>query len=592
MRRIAVLAAIAAVLAAAPVAAGAPSVLAKLPAGADARDVARDAGVTLARAFPQIGWAEFAVPGGDVATAREELLDDGRVFRLDWQRRGDAFETQIVPSDSFTATPGTIGGASTDWQWQLPRFFTAWDLGRGSAATRIAVLDSEIDTLHPELAGKVAGAYNAERQFAGTYQTANVRATDAQIAEANTLPNDNDLHGSHVAGLAGAATDNGSGVSGAGFDSALLPVKVTLTVPRTPQGDATYVANVVDGILWATDAGARVMNMSFGSGTYHQALADAVAYAVSRDVLPVAAAGNTQASAPGVPLYPAALPGVVAVGAVDTSGTITSFSTNGAYVDVSAPGVRILSTWDTRAPGQLLQGSRLTGYFSLSGTSMASPIVAGLGGLMRDLRPDLAADEHRVDPRGDGGRPGGARPRRPVRRGHHRRRVGAAGHGGRRRGGPPAEPGGPARAGGPGAPPHRAAALPLHGGGEGGAHRGSPSGRRARRAPRLPRAHDPRATRCAPPGAAPGGRPVGEGRNGLHHGRRPRRLHRAAEDDGAVDDPRRRGRHADARRVGGAARQARGDAPGLSLRLPRPAGRTGRSGVVAPPQPDVPSAAP
>ena len=393
MRRIAVLAAIAAVLAAAPVAAGAPSVLAKLPAGADARDVARDAGVTLARAFPQIGWAEFAVPGGDVATAREELLDDARVFRLDWQRRGDAFETQIVPSDSFTATPGTIGGASTDWQWQLPRFFTAWDLGRGSAATRIAVLDSEIDTLHPELAGKVAGAYNAERQFAGTYQTANVRATDAQIAEANTLPNNNDLHGSHVAGLAGAATDNGSGVSGAGFDSALLPVKVTLTVPRTPQGDATYVANVVDGILWATDAGARVMNMSFGSGTYHQALADAVAYAVSRDVLPVAAAGNTQASAPGVPLYPAALPGVVAVGAVDTSGTITSFSTNGAYVNVSAPGVRILSTWDTRAPGQLLQGSRLTGYFSLSGTSMASPIVAGLGGLMRDLRPDLAADQ-------------------------------------------------------------------------------------------------------------------------------------------------------------------------------------------------------
>ena len=142
MRRIAALAAIVAALAAAPLAAGAPSVLAKLPAGADARDVARDAGVTLARAFPQIGWAEFAVPGGDVATARDELLDDPRVFRLDWQRRGEGFETQIVPSDTFTSSPGTIGGASTDWQWALPRFFTAWDLGRGSAATRIAVLDS------------------------------------------------------------------------------------------------------------------------------------------------------------------------------------------------------------------------------------------------------------------------------------------------------------------------------------------------------------------------------------------------------------------------------------------------------------------
>ena len=147
-----------------------------------------------------------------------------------------------------------------------------------------------------------------------------------------------------------------------------------------------------NGIMWATGAGARVMNMSFGSGTYHQALADAVEYATSRDVLPVAAAGNTQATAPGVPLYPGALPGVLAVGAVDPSGSITSFSTNGAYVDVAAPGMSILSTWDTRAPGQPLQGGgRLAGYFALSGTSMATPIVAGLAGLMRDLRPDLNA---------------------------------------------------------------------------------------------------------------------------------------------------------------------------------------------------------
>jgi subtilisin family serine protease len=398
MRRIAALAAAAlsAALAAAPAAAGAPSVLAKLPGGADAHDVARDAGLTLARAFPEIGWAEFAVPDGDVAEAREDLLGDRRVFRLDWQRRGDGFEPQIVPSDTFTATPGSIGGASTDYQWRLPNFITAWDVGRGSAATRIAVLDSEIDVAHSELAPKVAGAYNAERQFPATYGTPDVRASDAQIAEANASPNDNDLHGSHVAGLAGAATHNGDGVSGAGFDSALLPVKVTLTVPNTPQGDATYVGNVVDGILWATGAGARVMNMSFGTGTYHQAIADAVAYAAASDVLPVAAAGNSQATAPGVPLYPGALPGVLAVAAVDPSGTITSFSTNGDYVDVAAPGVQILSTWDTRAPGQPLSqppGARLAGYFALSGTSMATPIVSGLAALMRDLRPDLTAPQ-------------------------------------------------------------------------------------------------------------------------------------------------------------------------------------------------------
>ena len=91
--------------------------------------------------------------------------------------------------------------------------------------------------------------------------------------------------------------------------------------------------------------------MSFGTGTNHQALADAVAYAAAKDVLLVAAAGNDQTSAPGVALYPAALPDVVAVGATGPTGEITPFSTNGAYVDVAAPGSRILSTWDTRAPG-------------------------------------------------------------------------------------------------------------------------------------------------------------------------------------------------------------------------------------------------
>jgi subtilisin family serine protease len=393
MTRVAALAAAAlsAALAAAPAAAGAPSVLAKLPAGGDARDVARDAGVSLARIFPAIGWAEFGLPPGDPAGARERLLDDPRVFRLDWQRGGDVLETLVVPNDTYTASPGSIGGASTDWHWRAAGFIAAWDVGRGSPATRVAVLDSEIDTAHPDLAAKVAAAYNAEF---GTppYQTADVRASDAQIAEANASPNDNDLHGSHVAGLAGAATSNGVGVSGAGYDSDLLPVKVTLTVPAGPTGDAVFVGNIVDGIMWAAGAGARVINMSFGTGTHHQALADAVAYAASRDVLPVAAAGNTQETAPGSRIYPGALPGVLAVGAVDPSGTIASFSTNGDYVDVAAPGVQILSTWDTRAPGQPLSGGgRLAGYFALSGTSMATPIVAGLAGLIRDLRPDLTA---------------------------------------------------------------------------------------------------------------------------------------------------------------------------------------------------------
>jgi subtilisin family serine protease len=380
-------------LGAASGAAGAPSVLAKLPAGADARDVARDAGVTLARSFPRIGWAEFEVPPGDAADARERLLDDPRVFRLDYQRRGESLETEVVPADPYTTRPPvfSVGGLRTDYHWQQARFFEAWDLGRASARTRVAVIDSEIDIAHPDIAPKVAAAYNAERQHPATYRTPDVRASDAQIAGVGV--GDNDLHGSHVAGLAAAATDNGVGVSGAGFAASLMAVKVTLTVPAGPSGDATFVGNAVEGIVWAADSGAEVLNMSFGTTTYHQALADAVAYAAGRDVLLVAAAGNTQddPAGAGAALYPAALPGVLAVGATGPGGAIAPYSTNGAYVDVAAPGSRILSTWDTRASGVPIDGQPAPGYQLLSGTSMAAPIAAGLGALVRDLRPGLTA---------------------------------------------------------------------------------------------------------------------------------------------------------------------------------------------------------
>jgi subtilisin family serine protease len=299
-----------------------------------------------------------------------------------------ALEPQAVPNDPYTAAPlRFLDGLETDFHWEQARFYPAWDHGRAGLDTRVAVLDSEIDRLHPDLAPKIVAGYNAELGTPG-YQSADTRATDAQIAGGD------DLHGSHVAGIAAAATNNGAGVSGAGFDAGLMPVKITLSVAPGPEGDATYEANAIDGIMWATNNGARVINMSFGTTQYQPALAAAVAYAAARDVLLVAAAGNSEddPGGQGATLYPAALPEVLAVGATEPDGTIADFSTNNAHVDVAAPGVRILSTWDTRAPGApLTGGDTLDGYQVLSGTSMASPMVAGLGALVRDLRPDLTA---------------------------------------------------------------------------------------------------------------------------------------------------------------------------------------------------------
>ena len=501
MRRIALAAAALGLAVAAAPAAGAPTVLAELRDGADPRDVARDNGATLVRSFPEIGWAEYDTGDGEpVGPARQDLLDDGRVFRLDYQRRGAALEPQAVPNDDFTRTPFffTYRGVTyrTDYPWEQARFYAAWDRARASLVTRVAVLDSEIDVQHPEIGPKVVAAYNAEAQFPTTYRSGDTRASAAQVA------GEDDLHGSHVAGIAAAVTNNDAGVSGAGFDAGLMPVKITLTVEPGPAGDALYEANAIDGILWAANNGARVINMSFGTPQYQPALAEAVAYAASRDVLLVAAAGNSQddPGGPGGPLYPAALPNVLAVGATGPDGAIAAFSTNGAYVDVAAPGVTILSTWDVRAPGQPLTGP---GYEVQSGTSMAAPMVAGLGALVRAQRPDLTAGQAEATIVGtavDRGAPGrdeayGAGPGR-------RRRRAAGGRDRHRRPPGPGRPGGRPRALGAAAAgrPHP---LPLHGGrapGAGG--HGAPPARGARLPPGVPRRHGAGAEAQPPAGAA------------------------------------------------------------------------------------------
>jgi subtilisin family serine protease len=372
-----------------------PSLLAKLAAGADGAGLARDHGLVLARSFPEIGWAELEVPSGDPLAAGRELLRDGRVFRLDFQRRGETLAAGLIPRDPFTTTPISLGqGLTSDYHWRQANFFPAWDVSRGSSAVRIAVVDSEFDTEHPDLKNKFTTGYNAERQT-GPYRSSNVRASDEQIQGALANPDNNSLHGTHVAGLVGAATDNLVGVSGAGFDSVLVPVKVSLNFQVGDTADAKFVGDAVEGIRWAADNGASVINMSFGTPRFHQSLLDAVNYAAGRGVMLVAAAGNTQTdpNARGTIQYPAAFPNVLAVAATDQNSAVTNFSTNGSFVDVAAPGSQILSTWDVRAPGIVVNGQAVQGYRFLSGTSMASPIVAGLAGLIKAVRPDMTPAE-------------------------------------------------------------------------------------------------------------------------------------------------------------------------------------------------------
>ena len=222
----------------------------------------------------------------------------------------------------------------------------AWSLTTGSASIKIAILDCGIYEAHPDLAGKVIDRQDFTGSLNGT----------------------NDLcdHGTHVAGIASADTNNGIGVAGVGYNTALLNGKI---LGDDGTGDYTWVAA---GIHWAADNGANVINMSLGGfGACSPTVQEAVDYAWARNVVIVAAAGNDGRNEP---FEPADCTHVVGVASTDAGDAKSDFSNYGTWVPVAAPGSGIYST---------LNPNINTGpYGYLSGTSMASPHVAGLAGLL------------------------------------------------------------------------------------------------------------------------------------------------------------------------------------------------------------------
>ncbi|MFD1772927.1 S8 family peptidase [Paenibacillus rhizophilus] len=240
------------------------------------------------------------------------------------------------------------------YQWNLPAIETSrgWNLSKGSNKVTVAVVDTGVQADHPDLKGQLLPGYNA--------------------ITPKGKPDDDVGHGTHVCGIIGALVNNSEGVAGISWYNKILPVKVL----DSSGAGTTY--SVAEGIIWAADHGAKVINLSLGNYADSQFLHDAIKYAYDRDVLLVSASGNDNTERPG---YPAAYPEVLAVAATNASGERASFSNYGDYIDVSAPGESIASTY---------MGSQ---YAALSGTSMASPHAAALAGLVRSLNPDLSNKE-------------------------------------------------------------------------------------------------------------------------------------------------------------------------------------------------------
>lgn len=233
----------------------------------------------------------------------------------------------------------------------------AWDVTHGSPAVKIAILDCGIYEAHPDLVGKVV----TRQDFTGSPYGADDKCN----------------HGTHVAGIASANTGSGIGVAGVGYNTALMNGKVLIEQydgfgNLTATGSTTWIAA---GIQWAADNGAKVINMSLGGpGVCSQAYQDAITYAWSRNVVVVAAAGNYNANEP---FQPADCAHVVSVASTDQNDARSGFSNFGQWVSVAAPGSAIYSTVNPT-----IAENHGASYASFDGTSMATPHVAGLVGLL------------------------------------------------------------------------------------------------------------------------------------------------------------------------------------------------------------------
>lgn len=324
--------------------AGGPALQAQLPAGDDLTAVA-----------PQRG----------IYRLQSSASPEATLARL----RGSAAVAYAEPNRPIriAASPNDPDYTAMQWALGVINAPQAWDIVTGTTPITIAIIDTGIDLNHPDLRDKlvtgtsfVTGAYSAQ---------------------------DDHGHGTHVAGIAAASTNNGIGMAGVSWGARLMPVKVL-----DSSGAGTY-AELINGIYYAAHHGAQILNMSLTGEWYSPLVQQAIDDAYDAGCLLIAAAGNCAQGGSGCAslnpvMYPAANARVLSVAATDELDRRAAFSSYNAFVDVAAPGVGIYSTsW---------QGGVST-YAWLHGTSQAAPHVAGLAALIWSGRPSVSnADVERI----------------------------------------------------------------------------------------------------------------------------------------------------------------------------------------------------
>ncbi|MGM0853935.1 MAG: S8 family serine peptidase [Bacillota bacterium] len=278
-----------------------------------------------------------SVPSKDVPDTLSKLNNDENI---EYAEVDQLVYTQAAPpNDPY------FNNQSRDFE--VMKVLEAWENYNPIEEVTVAIVDSGIDLKHPELRSRLIEGKN--------------------FINEGEPPVDRSGHGTHVAGLVGAVTNNKMGIASAAEKVKLMPVKVF-------EGKTTYMSTVIQGIRYAADNGADIINLSLGSYSNMKALEDAIDYAVDKGALVVGAAGNDDEHAV---LYPATYSNVLAIGSVDsTTLTKSTFSNYGKAVDVSAPGTNIFSTW-------------MGGYEKLDGTSMSTAIASSVSSMVKQQYPFL-----------------------------------------------------------------------------------------------------------------------------------------------------------------------------------------------------------
>ncbi len=342
-----------------------------------------------------------AVPGGDAAKAvrifphHADTSRLGRWYQLYLPSKKDAARTlpylqaaKWIEVAELATYPEPILTPNDPDLVQQPHLnatgaLAAWDSTRGDTTVYIGVVDTGIDPGHPDLQGNVW--LNRREPLNGLDDDRdgvvdNRLGTDLAGADYLNMAPDGEAsagsgggagHGVHVTGIATAATNNRVGIAGVGFNTRYLAIKASAN-------NKTTLYKAYEGMVLAADKGAKVINCSFGQSDYPFLGADAVAYCQARGCLVVAGAGNGNNSGP---FYPAHLPGVLGIASIDGNRVRSGFSNYGFFTSLCAPGSGIYSTEFGSA------------YAVRSGTSMATPVVAGAAALVWAYHKRATADQ-------------------------------------------------------------------------------------------------------------------------------------------------------------------------------------------------------